>query len=109
MANPTAESNSLFDLKRSRKLLKTIPFWAIADHDKAGRIVSQKGGSRTQREITSFAGDQISDEDQLELSPGLRAARVTGTPRASDARLRDKKQFVAIVRQTRRKFEMKRL
>ena len=76
MAKPTTEGNSLLDPKGSRKLLKAVPLRAIADHGKAGQIVSQKGSSRAQREITSFAGNQASDENQLKFGVVLRTAAV---------------------------------
>ena len=74
MANPTTEGNSLLDPKGFHKLLKAVPLRAIAEDGEAGQIVSQKGGGRAQREITSFAGDQRPDEDQLKLGAGLRTA-----------------------------------
>ena len=109
MADPAAEGNSLLDPKGSRKLLETVPLRAIADHGEAGQIASQKGSRRAQSQIASLAGNQAPDENQLKFRAGLRTARVTETQGASDARLRDKKQFVAIRRQTRHRFGTKRL
>ena len=91
MANPATEGNSLLNPKRSRKLLKAVPLWTTAEHGKAGKIASQEGSSRAQREIASFAGDQPADEDQLKLVAGFRTARVFGTQGTTDAWLRDKK------------------
>ena len=91
MANPTTEGNSLLDPKGLRKLFKPVPLRAIAEHGKAGQIASQKGSSRAQSEITSLAGNQPANEDQLKLGAGLRTARVVGTQRTSDAGFRDKK------------------
>ena len=58
MAEPAAEGNSLLDPKGFHKLLKAVPLRAIADHGKAGQIVSQKRSSRAQSEITGLPGNQ---------------------------------------------------
>src|ERR1700744_1507106 len=54
MAEPAAERNALFDLKRSHKFFKALPFRAIADDSKVCQIFSQKRGSRAQTDVTSF-------------------------------------------------------
>src|SRR5439155_6300127 len=97
MAEPATEQNSLLDPKRPGQLLEAAPLWAIADHGKAGQIASQKGSRRAQSKITSLSGNQAANENQLEFGPRLRTTRIAVTERASDARLRDKKQFVAIL------------
>src|SRR5271157_1706072 len=96
MAEPSAEGDSPLDSKGSRELLEAVSFRAFADHGEAGQIVSQKGSSRAQREITSFAGDQPPDEDQLKLGAGPRPTRVVVTEGTSDAGLRHKEEFVLI-------------
>src|SRR5437868_6419424 len=63
MASPTTEGDSPLDTKGSHKLLEAVPVQSVADHGKAGQIASQKGGSRAQPEITSFAGDEPTDKD----------------------------------------------
>ncbi len=79
MAQPAAESNSLFDSKGFRELFKRLSFRPVADHGKAGSIAPQKRSSRAQSKITSLSGNQAANKDQLKLSAGLRTARVTGT------------------------------
>src|SRR5215831_5611317 len=96
MANPTTEGNSFLDPKGSCKLLKAIPLCAIAEDTETTCVVSQNRSSRAQREITSFAGDQASNEDQLKLLAGLLAALVAKTKGAADAGLWDKEEFFAI-------------
>src|SRR5206468_8649624 len=83
--------------KRPRQLLEAVSLRAIADHGKAGQITAQKGSRRTQSKITSLPGNQATNEDQLKFGPRVRATRITVTQRASDARLRDKKQFITIL------------
>jgi hypothetical protein len=46
MTEPAAKKNSLFDSKRSYKLLEAVSLWAIADHGKAGQITAQKWSRR---------------------------------------------------------------
>src|SRR5208283_1982372 len=96
MAEPAAEENRFLDSKGSRKLLKAVPFRAIADNGKASQIILQKGSSCTQRKVTTLAGNQASDEDQLKFGSWLRTVRVTEAQGVANAGLRDKKQFVAI-------------
>src|SRR5207302_8397855 len=97
MTEPPAEENSLLDPKGSHKLLKAVPLRSVTDHRKAGQIAAQKGSRRAQSKITSLPGNQAADENQLKFGAGFRTARVTETQAASNARLRDKKQFVAIL------------
>ena len=79
MANPATEGDGLLDPKGSYELLKAVPLRAVADHGKAGQIVSQKRGSPPQSKITSLPGDQAPNENQLKFAAGLRTARVPGT------------------------------
>ncbi len=109
MANPTTEGNSLLDPKGSRKLLKAVPLWAIAQHGKAGQIVSQEGSSRAQRKITSLAGDQPSDEDQLKLGAGSGLRESSKHTRASDRQAPGQKIACRDTRQTLHTFGTKRL
>src|SRR5262249_48193406 len=97
MAEPAAERNSLLDPKGSCKLLEAVSLRAIADHGKAGQVAAQKRSRRAQTKITSFPGNQAANEDQLKFGPRLRPTRITVTQRTSDARLRDKKQFVPVL------------
>ena len=96
MANPTTERNSLLDPKGLRKLLEAIPLRAIAEDAEARRIVSDEASDSAQREITSLARDQPSDEDQLKLGAGLSSARVVGTQGTAYAVFRDKEKFVVV-------------
>src|SRR5437016_3262943 len=96
MTQPAAEENGLLNPKRPCQLPEAVPLRAITDHGKAGQIASQKGRSCAESKITSLAGNQAANENQLKFSPRLRTTRITVTQRASDARLRDEKQFVAI-------------
>src|SRR4029077_3076520 len=97
MTEPTAERNSLLDSKGSYQLLEAGSLRPIADHSKPGQIAAQNGSRRPQSKITRFPGNQATNENQLKFSPGVRRTRITVTQGASDARLRDKKQFVAIL------------
>jgi hypothetical protein len=97
MAEPAAKRHSLLDPKGFCEPLETVSLPAIADHGNAGQIAAQKGRRRAQSKITSLSGDQAADEDQLKLGPRLRTTRIAVTQRTGDARLRDKKQFVAIL------------
>src|SRR5262249_38750342 len=97
MAEPAAERNSLLDPKGSCKLLETVSLRAIADHGKAGQVASQKRSRSAQTKITSFPGNQPANEEQLKFGPRLRTTRIAVTQRTSDARLRDKEQFVAVL------------
>src|SRR5262249_55298413 len=97
MAEPAAERNILLDPKRSCKLLEAVSLRTITDHGEAGQVTAQKGSCRAQSKITSFPGNQAANEDQLKFGPRPWTTRIAVTQRTSDARLRDKKQFVAVL------------
>src|SRR4029453_13784272 len=84
MTEPAAEENSLLNPKRPRQLLEAVPVPAITNHGKAGQIAAQKWSRRAQSKITSFSGNQATNEDQLKLGPRVRTTRITVTQRASD-------------------------
>ena len=92
----TAERNSLLNPKRFRELLKAAPFWAIAHHGKASRIVSQKGSRGAQREIASFQRNQPSNENQLKFGAGFRTALSLEHKERLITGFRDKEKLVAI-------------
>src|SRR5271157_781187 len=96
MLEPAAKGNSLLDPKGSRKLLEAVPLRAVADQGEVGQTASQKGRSRAQTDVASFAANKAAHENQLKFGAGSRPARVRQTQRPSDAVLWDKKQLVAI-------------
>src|SRR5207245_102467 len=79
MAEPAAKGHSIFDADGFRKLLQAVPLRAIADHREASQSTSHEWGSRAQRQIARFAGNQTPDEDQLKLGTGLRTSGILGT------------------------------
>src|SRR5205807_3936600 len=96
VAYPSTERNILLNSTGSRKQLKAVSLASVTDDGEAGHIASQKRRGCAQCEITSLPGNQSANENQLKFGAGLRTARVSGTQGATDARLRDKEQFVAI-------------
>jgi hypothetical protein len=78
VVNPTTEVDCVTDSKGCHKLLQAVPFRPISKDREAGRTVSQKRGSRSQRQITGFARDQPTNKDQLEFGIRLRTALIFG-------------------------------
>ena len=63
---------------------------------KRAKSLRKRGAAARKPRSQALRGTKPADENQLKFGAGLRTARVTGTQRATDAGLRDKKQFVAI-------------
>ena len=67
------QKETAFSIPRDRReLLEAVPLRAVAEHAEVGQIVSQEGSSRAQSKITSLAGNQAADENQLKFAAVLR-------------------------------------
>src|ERR1035437_8329044 len=98
MATPAAERDSLFDSKGCCEFLKAASLRSVTEDGKVGQIVSQNRCRSTQSDVAGFSANQSANENQLEFGVGLRTTRVSGTHRASDTILGNKKQLVLMRR-----------
>lgn len=91
VAEPLTKRNQLLGRKGFRNLLLALPLRSIPDH-----VASQKQHSRPQRRIAGPPRNQAANENQLQPTVGLGAARFGAALRAIDPRIWNVKQVVEV-------------